>query len=49
LGRCVGSDCIGETSARELCLVSSITLGKLETVQRTAIKMTFRKHDTQKG
>lgn len=38
LGRCIGSDSIGETSARELCLVSSITLGKLDIVQRRAIK-----------
>lgn len=39
MGRCIGSDSIGETSAREGYLVSSITLGKLEIVQRTAIKM----------
>lgn len=39
MGRCVGSDSVGETSARELCLVSSITQGKLEIVHRTAIKM----------
>lgn len=40
MGRCIGNDSIGEISAREVCLVSSITLGKLEIVQRGAIKMT---------
>lgn len=32
-------DWSGKISTRELCLVFSITLGKLEIVQRTAIKM----------